>query len=92
MNFKNSNPETFSILINMNNFRLNEITTHRKSNFDTEALIMPFIQELRLTCYRKFIQELEADFQFNLLLRPYPCFISLLYLDLYVLGDDALIS
>ena len=31
-------------------------------------------------------------FQFNLLLSPYPCFISLLYLDLYVLGDDALIS
>ena len=27
-----------------------------------------------------------------LLLSPYPCFISLLYLDLYVLGDDALIS
>ena len=26
------------------------------------------------------------------LLSPYPCFISLLYLDLYVLGDDALIS
>ena len=31
-------------------------------------------------------------FQFNLLLSPYPCFIPLLYLDLYVLGDDALIS
>ena len=30
--------------------------------------------------------------QFNLLLSPYPCFISLLYIDLYVLGDDALIS
>ena len=30
--------------------------------------------------------------QFNLLLSPYPCFISLLYLVLYVLGDDALIS
>ena len=30
--------------------------------------------------------------QFNLLLSPYPCFVSLLYLDLYVLGDDALIS
>ena len=30
--------------------------------------------------------------QFNLLLSPYPCFISLLYLDLYILGDDALIS
>ena len=27
-----------------------------------------------------------------LLLSPYFCFISLLYLDLYVLGDDALIS
>ena len=30
--------------------------------------------------------------QFVLLFSPYPCFISLLYLDLYVLGDDALIS
>ena len=28
----------------------------------------------------------------DLLLSPYPCFISLLYLDLFVLGDDALIS
>ena len=35
---------------------------------------------------------LKWEFQFNLLLSPYPCFISLLYLDLYVLGDDALIS
>ena len=30
--------------------------------------------------------------QFYLLLSPYLCFISLLYLDLYVLGDDALLS
>ena len=30
--------------------------------------------------------------QFYLLLRPYLSFISLLYLDLYVLGDDASIS
>ena len=30
--------------------------------------------------------------QFHLLLMPYLCFIFLLYLDLYVLGDDALIS
>ena len=30
--------------------------------------------------------------QFYFLLSPYLCFISLLYLDLYVLGDDALIS
>ena len=33
-----------------------------------------------------------SSFQFYLLLSPYLCYISLLYLDLYVLGDDALIS
>ena len=33
-----------------------------------------------------------SHIQFNLLLSPYPCLVSLLYLDLYVLGDDALIS
>ena len=35
-----------------------------------------------------------SGIQFYLLLRDYMylCFISLLYLDLYVLGDDALIS
>ena len=33
-----------------------------------------------------------SGIQFHLLLSPYLCFISLLYLDLYVLGDDALIS
>ena len=32
------------------------------------------------------------EVQFYLLLSPYLCFISFLYLDLYVLGDDALIS
>ena len=33
-----------------------------------------------------------SGMQFNLLLSPYPGFISLLYLDLYVLGDYAMIS
>ena len=33
-----------------------------------------------------------SGIQFYLLLSSYLCFISLLYLDLYVLGDDALIS
>ena len=33
-----------------------------------------------------------SGIQFYLLLRLYVYFISLLYLDLYVLGDDALIS
>ena len=32
-----------------------------------------------------------SGIQFYLLFCPYLCFISLLYLDLYVLGDDALI-
>ena len=33
-----------------------------------------------------------SGIQFYLRLSPYLCFISFLYLDLYVLGDDALIS
>ena len=33
-----------------------------------------------------------SGIQFSLLLGPYLCLISLLYLDLYVLGDGALIS
>ena len=33
-----------------------------------------------------------SSIQFYLLLSPYLYFISLLYLDLFVLGDDALIS
>ena len=33
-----------------------------------------------------------SGIQFYLLLSPYLCLIYLLYLDLFVLGDDALIS
>ena len=33
-----------------------------------------------------------SGIQLYILLSPYLCFISMLYLDLYVLGDDALIS
>ena len=33
-----------------------------------------------------------SGIQFYLLLSPYLCFISFLYIDLYVLVDDALIS
>ena len=33
-----------------------------------------------------------SSIQFYLLFSPYICFISLLYLDLYFLGDDALIN
>ena len=42
--------------------------------------------------YSQLLDFFCSGIQFNLLLSPYPCFISLLYLDLYVLGDDALIS
>ena len=33
-----------------------------------------------------------SGIQFYVLLSPYLCFISILYLDLYVFGDDALIK
>ena len=33
-----------------------------------------------------------SGIQFYLMLNPYACLISFLYLDLYVLEDDALIS
>ena len=33
-----------------------------------------------------------SSIQFYVLLSPYLCFISFLYRDLYVFGDDALIS
>ena len=33
-----------------------------------------------------------SGIQFYVLLSPYLCFISILYLDLYVFGDDVLIS
>ena len=43
---------------------------------------------LGFTCWISFA----PVYSFFLLLSPYLCFISLLYLDLYVLVDDALIS
>ena len=51
-----------------------------------------------INIYRQFWVEFAcwisfaAVFQFYVLLSPYLCFISILYLDLYVFGDDALIS
>ena len=43
---------------------------------------------LEFTCWISFA----PIFSFFLLLSPYLSFISFLYLDLYVIGDDALIS
>ena len=70
------------------------------------VILIRFCRLLRvfsISTYLMFYKKLEntgvclLDFfcsgiQFYLLLSPYLCFISLLYLDLYVLGDDALIS
>ena len=42
--------------------------------------------------YMYLLDSFCSGIQFYLLLSPYLCFISFLYLDLYVLGDDALIS
>ena len=51
-------------------------------------MLWPFVGPTRVYLLDFFC----SGIQFYLLLSPYPCFISLLYLDLYVLGDDALIS
>ena len=47
-----------------------------------------FVGPTKVICWISFAPVV----QLYLLLSPYLCFISLLYLDLYVLGDDALIS
>ena len=46
-----------------------------------------FVGPLEFTCWISFA----PVFSF-IYCSPYLCFISLLYFDLYVLGDDALIS
>ena len=43
-------------------------------------------------CFGIQLYLLLSPYSVYLLLSPYLCAISLLYLDLYVLGDDALIS
>ena len=47
-----------------------------------------FVGPPEFTCWISFALVV----QFYVLLSPYLCFISFLYLDLYVLGDDVLIS
>ena len=73
-------PEPF-LTIFQENFRI-----HRETVFIQKELVCRFCRAHR---------GLPVDFfapvvQFYLLLSPYLCFISFLYLDLYVLGDDKL--
>ena len=51
-----------------------------------------FHTELRNQLNKANFFDIEALFWGGLLSSPYLCFISRLHLDLYVLGDDALIS
>ena len=51
-------------------------------------MLLLFVGSTRVYLFDLFC----SGIQFNLLLKPYLCFISFLYLDLYVPGDDALIS
>ena len=80
----------FAFLFNWTDFRLyddSDLKTYLLMRWygpDALAVIRPVgVYLLDFFC---------SGIQFNLLLSPYFCFISFLYLDLYVLGDDALIS
>ena len=65
--------------------------TANSSSFTTTELST--LLTLCLTAVKHMLPSIvKRGIQFYLLLSPYLCFISLLYLDLYVLGDDALIS
>ena len=55
----------------------------RRSNLERIAAMLNGVCLLDVFC---------SDNQVYVLLCPYLCFISFLYLDLYVLGDNALIS
>ena len=77
------------------NLCIHECIERGKENNNIYSL--SFLRKVCILVKNKVNQTYLLDFfcsgiQFNLLLSPYPCFISLLYLDLYVLGDDALIS
>ena len=56
----------------------------RFTQVDTSAVVRP-----TRACLLDFFC---SGIQLYVLLSPYFCFISFLYLDLYVLGDDLLIS
>ena len=71
------------------------ILKYEPKNSSIEKIFVYFIADVPIQIFQIRFYLLDffcSGIQFNLLLSPYPCFISLLYLDLYVLGDDALIS
>ena len=90
------------IRISLENLHLTGTFT-KLSSLNVKLLFSPpvylylSIIHIRLKLEKRFTGVYLLDFfcsgiQFYLLLSPYLCFISLLYLDLYVLGDDVLIS
>ena len=64
--------------------RLGTLYLYEEKTF-VQTFLIHFLKKKRLNFFCSGIQ-------FYLLLSPYFCFISILYLDLYALRDDALIS
>ena len=75
-----------------------ELHLNKANTSDTEAAFLDLHLSISNDIVSTKIYDKRDGFDFEivnfpyLLLSPYLCFISLLYLDLYVLGDDALIS
>ena len=68
----------------INIFLLKDLSIDEMVGTDALAVVRPTrLYQLDFFC---------SGIQFYSLLSPHLCFISFLYLDLYVLGDDALIS
>ena len=70
-----------------------------RTNISSKTFLRSLWKVLKLCDFFKFritgvylLDFFCSSIQFYLLLSPYRCFISFLYHDLYVLGDDALIS
>ena len=63
-------------------------SSNRQTNWDLRLDAVAVVRPTRVYLLDFFC----SSIYFNLLLSSNLCFISFLYLDLYVLGDDALIS
>ena len=72
--------------------RLNSINGGALECFNCERVLKPGALAVIRPAGVYLLDFFCSGIQFYLLLSTYICFISFLYLDLYVLGDDALIS
>ena len=78
--------------------QLNILSVMSRAQTSWVVYIVSVISRLGLHCIESIIygasfnSKRKKIIQFDLLLSPYLCFISLLFFDLHVLGTDALIS